>query len=103
MSVSLVKIVPVPECAPLWWDDASYIRYQSEDPQGYYAIELNFYRGQVPDGYVNSGSSPLIRQWIDYEYPSESRTRQERINYVREWAAEREAAMAELAAEGWPF
>jgi hypothetical protein len=27
---------PAPEPAPLWWDDASYIRYQSADPYAQY-------------------------------------------------------------------
>jgi hypothetical protein len=57
--VSLVKDPYIPERAPLWWDDASYIRYQADDgPQGEYLYELNLW----------SSGPPIIRRWVAFEW-----------------------------------
>jgi hypothetical protein len=86
MTVSLEKITPgwvrTPEhggaydmhsweerLMPLWWDDASYIRYQADDgPYGEWVIELSMDRSGIP----------LRRRWVSYEYPERSESRAER-------------------------
>lgn len=50
--------------APLWWDDSSYIRYQSDDgPTGFWKFTLR--RGVN----LRKDASPaIVRRWVDFEY-----------------------------------
>lgn len=66
--------------APLWWDDASYIRYQCDDgPTGCWRYELNF----TPMG------EPIRKRWVEYPMDDESwhsqrsASRRERLLWAR--------------------
>jgi len=53
------------ESRPLWWDDASYIRYQSDDgPQGVDTFELR----------SAGNGAPIVRGFIPWEYLDEAAT-----------------------------
>lgn len=93
------------EGRPLWWDDASYIRYQSDDgPQGYRVVELNF---------REDGRGALVSHFVyyqdtydeDYNSINVSSTRQERLADEAAYSAAEEASRIakEAAYDDVPF
>lgn len=74
MTVALTKPPIREELPPLWWDDASYIAYQSYDgPHGEATVELSFLPHQ---------HSPLAHSWVSYEDEPDFSSRRWRKAYA---------------------